>query len=335
MGGSPGGAAPARLTFTDVMGQSPLWAARREAGRGQNGNISAIGNIAARWSVRRPGMWAFPPASMTLYAQPAAFDVPTAPAGRASGIAASGAAGLHLDHIHRLLGIVVQRAADLRGGASENTFRQSDRTRTILQRIPPHQRLDWLSRLVAKRMDRPLKRYVSDPAAMIRFVPAAYLNQYGRLQPIGRMDWTAFGFNSDGSVASARIEPVAANQITYREEAPLSPQEREAQQFFQDVNRLFGSGQSGGTLGHVTAPGIPSRRPTDIIYKQNEADVTGKLASQQFSQPRSLNQPLKPQREMHAQADAPLDERQISRMADKVFDQIERRIRNERRRFGL
>ncbi len=262
---------------------------------------AALDPLAARWAVKSLDVWSFRPAQLTFNFEPSLASA----------------------------GSWAAESPPPQG----RSIRRSD---TILRRFLKHERLDWLSQTVERRAGRALRRYVTEPARLVRFVPAAYITQYGRLQPVGRTDWTQYGYNGDGTPPASMGLP-AEKQAAYRESAPpLSPREQEAQQFFRDVGRLFGGPPAAlPAQGRIAGPSRPALRPPEISYKQNETDVTGKLVSQQANRPRSLNQPLKPERELKVRGEGEFDERQIARMADQVFDRIERRIAAERRRFGL
>ena len=82
--------------------------------------------------------------------------------------------------------------------------------------------------------------------------------------------------------------------------------------------------------------GQPARyRPPEMVMKEQNSP-TGKLASQQNGQPRSINQEIQARKKAVERVQAQeLSSAEITRIVDRVYDKLERKIATEYRRRGL
>lgn len=76
-------------------------------------------------------------------------------------------------------------------------------------------------------------------------------------------------------------------------------------------------------------------RPPEMVMKE-QGSVTGRLASQQAGQPRSINQEIQARKKAVERVQAQeLSSAEINRIVDRVYDKLERKIATEYRRRGL
>jgi hypothetical protein len=196
---------------------------------------------------------------------------------------------------------------------------------------------------------------------MIRFVPPVYIGRYHKQTPIGSRDWQHLGYDAEGRPpqrgTSAPQAPYADTAARPANLPRQSPAEAEAQEFFRQYAALYEDAyevtqrpdtQAEGTelfhpvgralntdmQGRVSPP--PMLAPQfqqEIVYRQQgQAALSGETA---VTPPKSLNQPIKVEKSVRLENGMPFTQSQLDKLTDRVFSQIEKRIRDERRRFGL
>ena len=140
---------------------------------------------------------------------------------------------------------------------------------------------------------------LTTPAEIVMFVPPTFMNAYGAPPArVGNLSW-----EEDASQAAGRNGAKAALDLM-----------RKAQQSFGQAARY---------------------RPPEMVMKE-QGSVTGRLASQQAGQPRSINQEIQARKKAVERVQAQeLSSAEINRIVDRVYDKLERKIATEYRRRGL
>lgn len=160
----------------------------------------------------------------------------------------------------------------------------------------PRSVLEMIAR--AGQGESPLRSSIlTQPAEIVMYVPPTTMSVYGTETPrVGNLSW------EEKPTAESRATPQAALRLMQK-----------AQQKF-------------GTQARY--------RPPEMVMKE-AGDTTGKLASQQVGQPRSINQEMRAKKTViRENAPQELTNTEITRIVDKVYDKIERKIATEYRRRG-
>lgn len=160
----------------------------------------------------------------------------------------------------------------------------------------PRSTLEMIAR--AGQGESPLRSSIlTQPAEIVMYVPPTTMSVYGAETPrVGNLSW------EETPAPESRATPQAALRLMQK-----------AQQKFGSQARY---------------------RPPEMVMKET-GDATGKLASQQMGQPRNINQEMRARKTVIRESSSQeLTNTEITRIVDKVYDKIERKIATEYRRRG-
>ena len=160
----------------------------------------------------------------------------------------------------------------------------------------PRSTLEMIAR--AGQGESPLRSSIlTQPAEIVMYVPPTTMSVYGAETPrVGNLSW------EETPAPESRATPQAALRLMQK-----------AQQKFGSQARY---------------------RPPEMVMKE-AGDATGKLASQQMGQPRNINQEMRARKTVIRESSSQeLTNTEITRIVDKVYDKIERKIATEYRRRG-
>lgn len=160
----------------------------------------------------------------------------------------------------------------------------------------PRSTLEMIAR--AGEADSPLRSTIlTQPAEIVMYVPPSTMSVYGAETPrVGNLTWDS------APGPEGRSGPEAALRLMQK-----------AQQKFGAQARY---------------------RPPEMVMRER-GDATGKLASQQQGQPANINQQMRAKKTVVRESAQPeLSGAEITRIVDKVYDKLERKIAAEYRRRG-
>lgn len=89
--------------------------------------------------------------------------------------------------------------------ASPKPIREKDAPISATIRALPHKAASsaieqgLTARQHVRQNPQPVLRQIQDPAATVRFVPPAYVDPFGGKRPMGKLEWTDFGYREDGT----------------------------------------------------------------------------------------------------------------------------------------